>query len=470
MSTESRQKLLSCVQEFNRQHIVVLGDLILDQYIWGEVERISPEAPIPILKVTTEEVRVGGAASVVANVHALECTVTPIGLLGEDEAGEKIISLLTEMGITTDRLIVTKRFQTITKKRVLTKQQQLVRIDYESSTHELPDFSSTLLTQIKIALKEADGIIISDYAKGTLNPRVIKETITEANKLKIPIICDPGKGVDISYYKGVTTIKPNRLETEQTTGIKLTNQSNILQAAQKLQEMCQSQFLSLSLDKDGILLYRNRDNYQFIKTEAKEVYDVTGAGDMVTSLLGVLLADGVEAEVAVQLANIAAELEISHLGVVPIPWNDIKNYLEQDSLSQKIVPLNLLQDTLIRDTPLIFTNGYFDKLSAGHLRFLIEIAQIKGKLIVAINSDKSIFKVKGSYPLLNQHERARLLASLENVYRIIIFEDLDASHLIEMLRPNIVVKGENFKHQEIPELSAIKKVKAKIRYIEQFDW
>ncbi len=472
MLPEVRNKLSCCLQEFKRQQIVVIGDLILDQYIWGDVDRISPEAPIPIVKVCNEEIRMGGAASVVANVHYLDCEVIPIGLLGDDQAGKQMISLFDGYGISIEGLVITEGFQTITKKRVLTKQQQLIRVDYEFPSSNSGDLNQLLIDKIKTQLKKATVVIISDYAKGVLSQRVLRATIEVATKYNIPVVCDPGKGVDISWYRGVTTLKPNRLEAEQATGIKLTNKQNILKAAEELQKKCRTKFLSISLDKDGILLYKNKASYRFLQTEVREVYDVTGAGDMVTSILGVMLGNGVDAESAIQMANVAAELEITHMGVVPIPWVDIKNYLDQDGISQKVVSIKILKEevTGLDEKEVIFTNGYFDQLSAGHLRFLIEIAQIPGKLVVAINSDESIFRDKGNYPLLNQQERARLLASLENVFRVVIFEEPDASNLIQELRPGVVVKGDNFRNTTIPEQPVIKKIGADIKYIQQFNW
>ncbi|PCI27651.1 MAG: hypothetical protein COB67_08075 [SAR324 cluster bacterium] len=472
MLPKVRNQLIQSIHDFSRQRIVVIGDLILDQYTWGRVDRISPEAPIPIVRVEKEEFRLGGAASAVANVHALDCDVFPVGLIGQDMAGRQLQEIFHEKNIPTEGLVVVEGFQTIVKKRVLTKQQQLIRVDYESPVLHSDEYDELLIQKIKLILGKVDAVILSDYAKGVLSQRVIRETIQEASQRKIPVICDPGKGKDISWYRGVTTIKPNRLETEQATGIPLKDPSSILRAAAKLQEKCQSHFLSISLDKDGILLYRNEKDYQFIATEVLEVFDVTGAGDIVISILGVLLAQGVAEDLTLHMANVAAELEISHMGVVPIPWSDILEHLEKDGLSQKITSIDYLRGELqtLGDAPLLFTNGYFDQLSAGHLRFLVEISNIPGRLIVAINSDQSILREKGSLPLLNQKDRARLLASLENVYRVLIFDEVDASYLIRTLTPDVVIKGAAFQGQQIPEQEAIQAIGAEIKYIKHFSW
>ena len=440
---------------------------MLDQYTWGEVSRISPEAPIPILMVRKEEFRLGGAANVAANIKALHCQVYPIGIIGTDSFGGKLIDILKQLQISVEGIISLETFRTTVKKRVLTEQQQLIRIDYENSDIKSENFERELIQKIDQALPGMDAIVISDYAKGVFSRELLRSIIGKANALKIPSICDPGNGVDYTWYRDVTTIKPNRHEAEQTTNMQLTDEKSIVKAAGMLQERCRTQFISLSLDKDGILLYRSADDYKFLKTDAQEVYDVTGAGDTVISIIGVLLANKVDPEYAIRIANVAAKLELSYRGVVAIPWSQIIAHLTTDALKRKITTVELVAEEIKRDNkmPVVFTNGYFDQLSAGHLRFLMEAAKFPGKLVVAINSDRSILNQKGSKPLLNEKDRARLLASLENVYRVIVFDAPDASALICKLSPHTVVKGERFRNVVIPEQEAIEAVGASVEYL-----
>jgi len=451
---------------------MVIGDLMLDQYIWGKVERISPEAPIPVVRTEKEEFRLGGAANVIANVKSLDCRVIPVGVIGTGNAGLRLKSIFESAGIPLDGIIAASSFRTIVKQRILTSQQQLLRVDYESASPDFKQFEAELLERVAALIAETDGIILSDYAKGVLSPRLIAYTVGEAKKRGIPVVCDPGKGFDFSRYRGVTAIKPNRLEASQLTNLELNSRPSILKAAGKLLERSRADFLTISLDKDGILLYSGKSDYQFIATEAREVYDVTGAGDVVISVIGVLLAGGVSPILAVHMANVAAELEISHLGVVSIPWNEILNHLSADGLNRKIITLSQAAAEFSQepDIPLIFTNGYFDNISAGHLRFLVEIGKIPGRLIVAINSDASITAQKGTAPLLKEQDRARLLASLENVHRVIIFDEPDASAIIRTLTPRIVIKGEHFRTATLPEQAAIDEVNAQIEYIQHFSW
>lgn len=471
MNPSIRQELIQTIHAFTPRKILVIGDLMLDQYIRGKVERISPEAPIPVLRMEREEFRLGGAANVIANVKALECDVFPVGVIGKGTAGRKIESILADSGISMDGIIASTSFRTILKQRIMTDQQQLLRVDYESALPDFTQFETELCARIKKQLPEMDGVILSDYAKGVLSPGLISMTVREARRIGIPVVCDPGKGFEFSRYSGVTALKPNRSEAAQLTNSQLTNQEAILKAAGILLDQSQADFLAISLDKDGILFYSGDSDYQFVATEAREVYDVTGAGDVVISMIGVLLADQVSPVTAIHMANVAAELEISHLGVVSVPWHEILSHLTDDGLHRKIISLEQARAEFeFADEPLIFTNGYFDNISAGHLRFLLEIDQISGRLLVAINSDQSIIAEKGAAPLLKELDRARLLASLENVHRVIIFDAPDASAVIRSLSPDVVVKGEHFRDRALPEQNAIDAVGANIQYIQHFSW
>jgi D-beta-D-heptose 7-phosphate kinase / D-beta-D-heptose 1-phosphate adenosyltransferase len=472
MNKLSKNELLSVLNQLKNKTILVIGDIMLDQYIWGSVERISPEGPIPVLLVENEEFRLGGAANVAVNVKHLNCNAIPIGLIGKDHAGERITEIFENLSISSKGIFDSKTLQTIVKQRAITDQQQLLRIDYESIPVLNNGYHAELWSRIEKFLPDVDGIVISDYAKGVVSPDIVRKTIKAALENKIPVICDPGKGVDFSLYQGITVLKPNRFETEQATGITLKDKKSILKAAEKLQSTCQAQFVIVSLDKDGILYYQNSKEYQFIDSKVPEVYDVTGAGDSLISTLAVLLANSVSPLQSTYIANIAAGLETSHLGVVPVPWSEIQKHIAEDGLHRKITSLDqlLFEQDVNRDSPLVFTNGYFDNISAGHLKFLLEISKIPGKLIVAINSDACINRQKGSYPILKEQDRARLLASIENVHHVIVFDENDASSIIQSLKPDVVVKGEKFKGEKIPELDAISEVGAQIEYIPFFSW
>jgi D-beta-D-heptose 7-phosphate kinase/D-beta-D-heptose 1-phosphate adenosyltransferase len=472
MNALSGNTLVTLLNTLTAKNILVVGDLMLDQYIWGNVERISPEGPIPVLRVNNEEFRLGGAANVAVNINHLKSSVFPIGLVGKDYSGDKLLEIFEASNISTRGIVRDHSFQTIVKQRAITSQQQLLRIDYESAANPEEPLQKSLQKNVEALMPEMHAVILSDYAKGVLGQELIATTIKLAKRKEIPIICDPGKGVDFKQYKGITSIKPNRIETEQSTGITLNSQESVLKAAAKLKKSCDSQFITISLDKDGILYYGGQGDYKFFPSNVPEVFDVTGAGDTLISTLSVLLANKISPLQSTYVANIAAGLETSHLGVVPVPWPEIIKHIADDSLSRKITTLpRLIADLKASNSnSIIFTNGYFDNISAGHLRFLLEIGKLSGNLVVAINSDNCIKRQKGAHPLLKELDRARLLASMENVQHVVIFEDDDASNLIKELKPDIVVKGEQFKDQNIPETTVIQEIGAKIEYIPHFSW
>ncbi len=445
---------------------------MLDQYIWGSVQRISPEGPIPVLHVDREEFRLGGAANVAVNINSLDCVALPVGIVGKDHSGKKLIDIFHHQQVSTEGVIVSDNFQTIVKQRAITDQQQLLRIDYEFQLENDSTIQKEIWKKTEKFLDVVDCVVLSDYVKGVLKKDLIAKITLKAKKRNIPIVCDPGKGVDLTWYEGITSIKPNRFETEYATGIRLKDETSILKAANTLKKACSAEFVTISLDKDGILYFKNSKDYSFMESKVPEVYDVTGAGDMMISAMAVLLANKVSPLFSTYVANIAAGLETSHLGVIPIPWSEIMKQIEEDGLNRKITKFSdlILQLQRCKPSSLIFTNGYFDNISAGHLRFLLEINKIPGKLVVALNSDACIKRQKGSFPLLKEQDRARLLASIENVHHIIIFEEDDASSIITELSPDVVVKGEEFKGRNIPEQDAIKRVGAKIEYIPHFSW
>ena len=448
-------------------HLLVIGDLMLDHYSWGEVDRISPEAPIPIMKVKKEDQRLGGAGNVVMNLTTLGAEVSVCGVTGKDETGDIINKLLAENEVDCSGVIVSENYKSCLKHRMIAGQTHLLRMDIDpDSNKDIPQ--NQLIEYLQGKIPECDAVIVSDYGKGLLSSPVLKELALCGKKHGIPVIGDPKRTSDYSIYQDFTLIKPNRKETEAVVGFSLNNRNDFLRAAGKIKKEVRLDYLVISLDQDGLLLFESHENYHFFEAQTQEVFDVVGAGDTVSSVLAFMIAGKASIEDAAYWAQLAASMEIQHVGVVSFTKKELLQRFEFGESSSKILTLEQLCRTLPSEVPVVFTNGFFDNISAGHLKFLDQLKTLQGFNIVGINSDKSIAKQKGKNPLLNERERALLLSAVEAVDRVVIFNELDASSMIRSIRPQIVVKGKRFLNKQMPEEKAIKKTGAKLEFFPEY--
>lgn len=443
---------------------------MLDCYSWGTVERISPEAPIPVLRLLREEYRLGGAGNVVKNLLTLDCKVSVAGLVGEDVHGDRILNLLTEEGVSIEGVQREPDYPSVLKHRMIAGHTHLLRLDHDPPKNYQWTNTTHLLYWLKEELPHHEALVVSDYHKGALSAEVLQQVIAWANDLQIPVVVDPRNDGDYGIYRGCDLIKPNRKEASLASGIEVDTVKGALKAAQHLQDKFGVGTVALSLDKDGLLLFQNKENFRLFEAEALEVFDVVGAGDMVVSVLGMLLAEKVPVEIAAYWAQLAAAMEIQHVGVVSFERSEIRQRFVFGHSSAKIVtPHRLLQQLRTQPQhPLVLTNGYFDQLSSGHLKFLSQLRQLKGFNVVAINSDASILRQKGHPPLLDEWERARLLATLDAVDRVIIFDEDDCSELLRRLRPHIVVKGERYQTRELREASVLAEIGARLEFFPEY--
>ena len=459
--------LRHALENIESPRILVIGDLMLDHYSWGEVDRISPEAPIPVMKVMREDQRLGGAGNVVMNLTTLGAEVTVCGVTGKDETGDIINKLFEENEIDCSGVIVSENHKSCLKHRMIAGQTHLLRMDIDpDSDTDFPQ--NQLIEYLQEKIPNCDLAIVSDYGKGLLSSPVLKELASCGKKHGIPIIGDPKRTSDYSIYEDFTLIKPNRKETEAAVGFSLNNRSDILRAAEKLKKEIRLDYLVISLDQDGLLLFQSPDDYHFFEAQTQEVFDVVGAGDTVSSVLAFMIAGKASIEDAAYWAQLAASMEIQHVGVVSFTKNELLQRLEFGESSTKILSMEQLCRTLPSEIPVVFTNGYFDNISAGHLKFLNQLKTLKGFNVVGINSDKSIAEQKGENPLLNERERALLLSALETVDRVVIFNELDASSMIRSIRPQIVVKGKSFLNKQMPEEKAIEDIGAKLKFFTEY--
>ena len=463
----SKADLRQSLEKIQSPRILAVGDLMLDHYSWGEVNRISPEAPIPVMRVLQEDQRLGGAGNVVVNLSALGAEVLVCGVTGKDEIGDRIRKLLAENEVDPSGVIVSENYKSCLKHRMIAGQTHLLRMDIDPDPDILAP-QKQLINFLEQRIPSCDAVVVSDYGKGLLSSATLKAIAGCGKKHRIPIVGDPRRTKSYSIYQDFTLIKPNRKETEAAVGFALKDQNDALKAAEQLKTEVKLEYLVISLDQDGLLLFRSPEDYHFIEAETQEVFDVVGAGDMVSSILTFMLAGQANIEQAAYWAQLAASLEIQHVGVVSFSKNELLHRFDYGETSSKIMTTEKLLSTLPQELPIVFTNGYFDEISAGHLKFLHQLKTLKGFNVVAINSDRSIAKQKGQPPLLNERERALLLSTIEAVDRIIIFDDPDAGNLIRNIRPAIVVKGERFRKQQLPEQEAIQKTGAQLEYFPKY--
>lgn len=445
--------LIDVMQQLGHPRLLVIGDLILDRYVWGEAERVSQEAPVILLRQESDEMRLGGAANVANMIRGLDADVTIAGVIGRDSDGEELQASLTNAGIDCSLVLTDESRPTTVKMRFIGKAQsrhphQILRVDREAR-HALPKaIEEEFLSQVIERLDGHQAVLVSDYSKGVCTPRVLKSVIAAAKARGIPVLVDPGPKANYSDYSGATAVTPNRLETKLATGREVRSAADAFVAGQQLVETLGLEFAFVTLDKDGIALSLADGNSELFATRKREVYDITGAGDMVLAMIGVGLADGVSPQDLCRLANVAGGLEVERIGVVAVTRQEILGDLLGGSrkVHEKASELNELARLVDARKQLgqrvVFTNGCFDLLHAGHVQYLQEAAALGDCLIVAINSDSSVRRLKGpSRPVISQQQRAMMLAALECVDHAIIFDEETPMTLLERLQPNILVKG-----------------------------
>ncbi|EAL5740938.1 bifunctional heptose 7-phosphate kinase/heptose 1-phosphate adenyltransferase [Campylobacter lari] len=424
--------------------ILVVGDFMVDHYIWCDCTRISPEAPVMVMKSQKEDKRLGGAGNVYANLKSLGAEVFALGLVGDDESGRFLKENLNA------KLLVEKDRKTPLKSRVLSHSQQVLRLDDEN------DFDTKLEDEIiqeykKIA-KDYDAIVLSDYAKGALTSKVTKALIEHANTLNLPILIDP-KGSDFSKYQNATLLTPNKKEAIQALGVEKID--NLEKALKKLKDDLNLTYSIITLSEEGIALFDEK--LYIIPAKALEVYDVTGAGDSVIAMLAYALALKVDIIKACELANDAAAVVVAKVGSVSVSLEEIKN-LKKASFEDKIKSKEELVK-LIQNQKVVFTNGCFDIVHYGHIKYLEKAKKLGDILVVGLNSDESVKRLKGnSRPINLEFQRACMLASMYFVDYVVIFDEDTPYELIEFLKPHVLVKGADYKGKEVVGSNLVKKV------------
>ncbi len=443
------------ISKFNRCKVMVVGDLMIDEYLWGEVDRISPEAPVQIVSVTNEDYTLGGSGNVVNNLAALGAKVYAAGVIGAGRDGQLLLNKFNELGVDTAGIIQEPDRPTTRKTRIIASNQHVLRIDRETregiSNHTL----DVLLRFIEDKLPEVDVVLISDYGKGLITNNLMSRLIGAAQKHGKITIADP-KGIDFSKYSGVSLLTPNKKEAALAAGVEITNDSTLFEAGARILAATGINKLLITCGKDGMVLFEKNKKPYKIRAEARQVYDVSGAGDTVLAVIGLAIASGASFEDGAALANTAAGIVVGKVGTATVSIKELTSalspYFDEAALKYKSLselPV-LILELRKKSKKLVLTNGCFDLLHTGHIFLFSASKQLGDVLIVAIDDDDSVKKLKGpGRPVISARERVRILSALDTVDYVVVFSSAGLKELIEIVRPDVLAKGSNYSSEEV---------------------
>jgi len=433
-------------------NILVVGDLMIDHYLWGKCERISPEAPVQVVDVEREENLMGGAGNVLNNLLSLGATVGICSVIGDDGGAVWIDNRLDEKGVKKVALLKDVARKTTKKSRIIALHQQIVRVDKENKEDIALSSQEVILEKVEMVLGEYDLLLLSDYKKGVLTDSLTTNLIMIASKKGIPVFADP-KGNDYSKYTGSTLITPNKKEASIATNIEINSEATLVQAGDKLRNALDLKYAFITLSEEGMAIF-GKEGMTKIPTVAREVFDVTGAGDTVIASLAFAYAHGLDIKDAAHFANEAAAVAVSKVGSATVTLEEISAYHDSISVKkshQKVVNWQELEKELSKvDKTTVFSNGCFDILHAGHVKYLEEAKSYGDILILGLNSDASVRRLKGeSRPINSQDDRAVVLAALEAIDFVVVFDEDTPYELIKLVRPDILVKGGDYEGKEV---------------------
>lgn len=437
-----------------KPNILVIGDLMIDHYLWGSCDRISPEAPVQVVNVKKESSVLGGAGNVINNLVTLGSIVDVISVIGNDSVANELKSLLEKIDVPTSNLVVENNRKTSKKSRLIASQQQVLRYDMESIDDINENSHKQIIQTLEKNIDKYSSIILSDYGKGVLTTNLTKEIIKIANKNSIKVLVDP-KGKDYSKYKGSYTLTPNKKEAMEATNIDIKDESSLIEALKSLKTQCELEVSLITLSEQGIAIFD--DELTIKPTVAREVYDVTGAGDTVIASIAFALGNNLDIKDAIYFANLAAGVVVGKIGSATTTLDEIYEYeysLHKSNSTSHIKTFDEIKTLASKlhsqGKKIVFTNGCFDILHVGHVKYL-EVAKSYGDvLILGLNADSSVRKLKGpTRPINTQDDRAYILASLESVDYVVIFEEETPYELIKLIKPHILVKGGDYEGKEV---------------------
>ena len=434
---------------FGELKVLVVGDLMLDRYILGEVDRISPEAPVPVLRHAQRYERPGGAANVAMNLAGLGCQTLLAGFWGNDTEQRELAAALEGSKIDTTGIVSTA-LPTISKTRILGRMQQLLRLDIESREKPSAVDQQRLLERVEGLASKVHAVVLSDYAKGALSTELCEAVIRVARRAGIPVLADP-KSTDFSRYSGATAVCPNLNELSAATGVAAYELEALLAAGEAQRREHDLTYLTLTMSEKGIRVLSDGGGFHS-PARAREVYDVSGAGDTVIATMAACLAAGLKIDTAAELANLAAGIVVGKIGTVPIARQELIVVLTPSSgikAAEKILDWERVEKRVAEwraaGETIVFTNGCFDLLHVGHITLLEDCRRFGSKLVLGLNTDRSVSRLKGpSRPIVSENERARVMAALASVDAVVLFDEETPLALIKALKPNVLVKGGDY--------------------------
>src|SRR3954470_7591821 len=442
-----------------QQTVLCIGDLMLDEFVYGEVGRISPEAPAPVLAVTRNQVTIGGAGNVARNIASLGARCIFVGMVGENEAGRDVIARLQAEQLIEPSLVVDTSRPTTRKMRFVSEHfsTHLLRADWEQAEPVGAELEGELIARALAAMPRVGAVVLSDYAKGVLTPRVVAEVIAAAKRADVPVIVDP-KAHDYAIYRGATVITPNRRELSAATRRECVGDVAILAAAEELAGIIECEAVVVTRSEEGMSLYAKGEDPVHVPAYAVKVRDVSGPGDTVVAILAVMLALGADYESAMRAANAGAAVVVGKPGTATVSVDELRHRLlpaAATALEDKIVFDRAVLDGRLAEwrrqrLRIGFTNGCFDLLHRGHIRLMAEARSACDRLVVGLNSDASVTRLKGKgRPIQDVTSRADVLAALEAVDLVVVFEEDTPLELIRQLRPAVLVKGGDYTREKV---------------------
>ena len=465
-------RLKTVLEQFSKVSVLVVGDHMVDEYIVGTTDRISPEAPVQVVEVKKESRVPGGAGNVVRNLASFTKKLYVAGVIGNDEPGNYLKTTFEGYGCDCSAMVETENRPTTRKSRVIADRQQILRFDREDKGEISVEDGTKLVNQISKIAGKIDVVVLSDYGKGCLTKENIEEIVKIFSKRFVPIIVDP-KGEDYTKYRGVTLVTPNIKETELATGIKIKCEDDAKKAAKIIREKCGIESALITMSEKGMTLFLPKGESFHVDTEAREVFDVTGAGDTVVSFMALGLGADIPPKEAAIIANMGAGIVVGKLGTASVSAGELLSYVRSKSEGGTVSKILTEQELKLQigrlkklGKKIVFTNGVFDLIHVGHIKLFQKAKFLGDTLVVGINSDHSARELKGEgRPIIGGMERALIISAMSSVDYVVIYDELTPEKILEMIKPDILVKGSNYDMEDVVGKEIVESYGGKIELI-----